>query len=155
MEREKRTKRMRIESLEATKALELIEVWVNEVRVEWEREEAAEDEKWEIAWDDVKGGELKVGDVRAARKEEIDYMQARGIWRVVPIVECWRTPGKGPIGTRWVDTNKGSVELPDVRCRLVARDFKRKGGNDREDLFAATSPAEAEKVGVEPGGGSQ
>ena len=143
-----REKRVRIEMSEARKALELIEVWVNEVRVEWENAEAQEDEMLEKAWDDVKGGELKIGDVRKARKEEVDYMQKRGIWKVVPIAECWQKTGKGPIGTRWVDTNKGSVELPDVRCRLVARDFKSKGGEGREDLFAATPPAEAERLAL-------
>ena len=37
---------------------------------------------------------------------------------------------------------------PDVRCRLVARDFKDKKDNDREDLFAATPPAEAERMAL-------
>ena len=45
-----------------------------------------------------------------------------------------------------MDTNKGDSEDPDVRSRLVARDFKSKNGGDREDLFAATPPIEAERL---------
>ena len=46
-----------------------------------------------------------------------------------------------PISTRWVDVNKGSTESPDVRCRLVARVFKPKGGKGPSDIFAAMPPA--------------
>ena len=46
-----------------------------------------------------------------------------GIWEVVPISQCWAVTGKKPLGVRWVDTNKGTEVQPDVRCRLVARDF--------------------------------
>ena len=42
--------------------------------------------------------------------------------------------------------NKGSEEKPDVRCRLVARDFKPKGEKDRSDLFAAMPPLESKKM---------
>ena len=71
-------------------------------------------------------GELKIEDRKKARREEIGYMQRRNIWKMVPVSECWLKTGKAPIGTRWVDTNKGSEECPEVRCRLVARDFKDK-----------------------------
>ena len=49
------------------------------------------------------------------------------------------------MGIRWVDTNKGSEENIDVRCRLVARDFK---GEDkhRDDLFAETPPLESKRL---------
>ena len=49
--------------------------------------------------------------------EEKRHLEAKSI------EECWRRTGKAPIGVRWADTNKGSDEAPDVRCRLVARDF--------------------------------
>ena len=42
--------------------------------------------------------------------------------------------------------NKGTADKPDVRCRLVARDFKPKGEKDREDLFAAMPPLESKKL---------
>ena len=94
------------------------------------------------------GGELKLEDVKTARLEEVTYMERRRIWEIVPLGECWRRTGKGPISTRWVDTNKGSSDSPDVRCRLVARDFKGKHDSDREDLFAATPQAEAERLAL-------
>ena len=41
-----------------------------------------------------------------------------------------------------MDVKKGAG----VRCRWVARDFKPKGGKDREDLFAAMPPLEAKRL---------
>ena len=38
---------------------------------------------------------------------------------------------------KWVDVNKETAENPNVRCRFVARDFKKKGENDPADLFAS------------------
>jgi hypothetical protein len=77
--------------------------------------------------------------VIAARKEEIKFMEDRGIWEVKPIKECWDRTGKAPVSVRWVDTNKGGEWEVVVRSRLVARDFKGKDG-DRDDLFAETPP---------------
>ena len=97
------------------------------------------------AWDDVHGGDLPVKEVKAARKEEIGYMGGRNIWSFKPIQECWDKTGAGPTSVRWVDTNKGGSERMEVRCRLVARDFKG-GDKDRDDLFAATPPLEAKRM---------
>ena len=47
---------------------------------------------------------------------------------------------------RWVDTNKGSEEVPEVRSRLVARDFKGKKGERDDELYAATPPVEAMRM---------
>ena len=47
---------------------------------------------------------------------------------------------------KWVEVNKGTDEAPDIRCRLVARDFKPKSEKDREDLFAAMPPLEAKRL---------
>ena len=43
---------------------------------------------------------------------------------VVSNSECWDKTGRPPISTKWVRVNKGTQEVPDIRCRLVARDFK-------------------------------
>ena len=51
--------------------------------------------------------------------------------------------GKGPLGTRWVDINKGDEDRPEYRSRLVAKELKT---DKREDLFAATPPLEALKL---------
>ena len=61
----------------------------------------------------------------------------------VPLEECWKQTGQVPIGTRWVDVNKGDDDHPDYRSRLVAQEIN---SHKREDLFAATPPLEAKKV---------
>lgn len=98
------------------------------------------------AWDDVRGGSLRWGDVVNAMREEIQYIINRGIWEIRTIEECWRKMGKAPIGVGWVDTNKGSDEESDVRSRLVARNFRDEKDKEREDLFAGTPPLEAERM---------
>ena len=54
--------------------------------------------------------------------------------------------GQAPITTKWVRVNIGTPEAPDVRCRLVARDFKPKGEKDRSEIFAAMPPLESKKL---------
>ena len=58
----------------------------------------------------------------------------------VPEEECWRNTGNKPIGTRWVDVNKGDDEHPEYRSRLVAKEINT---GRMEGLFAATPPLEA------------
>ena len=84
--------------------------------------------------EDARTGLLDLVEVAAARREEIAFMKARGLWEVVP-----RPEGVTPCSVRWVDVLKADGT---TRSRLVARDFK---GNDnhRDDLFAATPPLEA------------
>ena len=69
-----------------------------------------------------------------------------GFYWEVDITECLEMIGRPPISTRWVDVNKGSTESPDVRYRLVARDFKPEGEKDRSDIFAAMPSLEAKKL---------
>ena len=108
--------------------------------------------EWDDKWGDGDYVDQRTGEpldpalARAARLEEVSYMKKIGLYDEVPIQECWDMTGKGPTSTRWVDVNKGTAEDPDVRCRLVARDFKPKGEKDREDLFAAMPPLETKKV---------
>jgi hypothetical protein len=117
---------------------------IAKIELEMMNDDYENEDGWNNAWDDVDGGELRVKDVRKARKEELDYMVKKGIWDVVDESECWKKTGAAPVSTRWVDRNKGTEEQPEVRSRIVARDFKGKGKycKDREDLFAATPPLE-------------
>ena len=127
--------------------MDLVNKWICEVEDSM-REQDQEDEGEEgtdYAWDDVHGGELPSKDVRAAREEEVGYMQSRGIWKVEPIWKCFEKTGRGPVSVRWVDTNKGKEGVMEVRSRLVARDFKGKD-NKRDDLFAETPPLEAKRM---------
>ena len=65
-------------------------------------------------WDDVRGGWLDKDKVREARMEELTFMQKEHLWDVVPRS---RAKGHRVVSVRWVDTNKGSPEAPEVRCR--------------------------------------
>ena len=57
--------------------------------------------------------------------------------------ECWAKTGGAPVTTKWVRVNRGTSSNSFIRARLVARDFKTKGG---ESLFAAMPPLEAKKL---------
>ena len=52
--------------------------------------------------------------------------------------------GKGPVGTRWMDVNKGDERSPEYRSRLVAQQIKYISKEKR--IFAATPPLEAQKL---------
>ena len=91
-------------------------------------------------WDDISGKSLPPGLVQSARKEEIDFMQSWNVWREVPVAESWSATGKGPLGGRWVDVNKGDDQNPDVRCRWVAKDI---AFTKTDEFFAAMPPIEA------------
>ena len=47
------------------------------------------------------------------------------------------------VGCRWVNSDKGDSDNPDVRCRLVAQEVNNGGAN--EDFYAATPPLEAKR----------
>ena len=52
--------------------------------------------------------------VMAARKEELDYFKPMHVYDYALLSECVARTNKPPIGTRWIDTNKGDVEAPDL-----------------------------------------
>ena len=147
----------RHEDMDIAQVEELVDLWINEVQAVGFKDEGDilevegpcdSDVEEEIckAWDDVHGGDLPMKDVQRSRKEEVDYMVKRDIWGLVSTAECWDKTGKAPVSTRWVDTNKAWEEDGmEVRCRLVARDFKG-GDKDRDDLFAETPPLEAKRL---------
>ena len=84
--------------------------------------------------------------VVAARREEMDHMLGH-TFHIVDKAECHAKTGKSPISTRWIDTDKSHGQgVMKVRSRFVARDFKKKGERDREDLFCATPPLELLRV---------
>ena len=92
-------------------------------------------------YDDINGKPLDSKLVQEARAEEIAGACKHGVWNKVPIAECLQRIGRAPIGTRWVDINKGDSSNLIYRSRLVGREFK--GHDHRDDLFAATPPLEA------------
>ena len=75
----------------------------------------------------------------AARAEELAYFDSMGVYEYATLEECRKQTGKSPIGTRWIDVNKGDNNNPKYRSRLVAKEYK---VDVRPDLFAATPPTE-------------
>jgi hypothetical protein len=120
----------------------------NDEEIQAETYDDVNNEEGQVEWyEDLKTGEgLDPRMVKEAREEELKFMKKIGLFELVPVEDCWKSTGKDPITTKWVDVNKGSTERPDVRCRLVARDFKPKGEAIRADLFAAMPPLEAKKL---------
>ena len=96
------------------------------------------------AWDDVKGGWLDREKFREARMEEVGlYMKSKLLWDEVARRDA---SGHRIVSVKWVDTKKkGTEEKPEIRCRLVARDF-RSAEKDREDRFAATPAWELKRL---------
>ena len=65
---------------DAQECVMVAERWVEEIQKAVKNEIQAEEDGELCAWDDVKGGSLKVKDVKAARKEDVGYMKERRIW---------------------------------------------------------------------------
>ena len=93
-----------------------------------------------IAFDDVSGAELDPKMVQKARRDEIEYVRSMNLYTKVKISECLKYTGKKPIAVRWIDVNKGDAKNPNVRSRVVGKEF-----NTYNDvtLYAATPPLEA------------
>ena len=94
----------------------------------------ADDHK--VAWDDVKNIQLDIEKVRHARNLEMGFICARKVYKYATKAEAKRL-GHKIIGVKWVDTNKGDEESENYRSRLVAQEFRNKGGTG---FFAATPP---------------
>ena len=103
--------------------------------------ENGEHENWNLEWavDDLTGCELDGKAVKAARRKEMGYIYDKKVWKKISRAEAKRQGWK-IIKTRWIDINKGDSDNPDIRSRLVGKEFN----NGEEDgLFAATPPLEA------------
>ena len=97
------------------------------------------------AFDERTGEPLGAKLVMKARAEEVNFMKAIPLFEEVQIEECFEETGKPPVDTKWVELDKGTPQVPEVRCRMVARDFKPRGEKHRGDLFAAMPPLESKK----------
>eukprot|EP00959_Pyramimonas_sp_CCMP1952_P271255 5670736-Pyramimonas_sp.AAC.1 len=73
------------------------------------------------AWDDVTGNELDPKLTMKARQEEMEQFRKHKVYEKVEEEVCWQVTGEAPIGTRWIDINKGDELSPDHRSRLVAQ----------------------------------
>ena len=94
-------------------------------------------------YDDVLGKELPRDLTIKAREAEMGQVHAHGIYTKVPTKECRDKTGAEPIGTKWLEINKGDDQDPNIRARLVAQEFAKGKLNT---IFAATPPLEAKKA---------
>ena len=79
-----------------------------------------------------------------AREEEMTQFRKHEVYEKVREEVCWAVTGKAPIGSRWIDINKGDESNPDYRSRLVAQQIKHHSKD--KNRFAATPPLEAQKL---------
>ena len=101
-------------------------------------------------WGEIEDSEdeLDPKQVTIGRQEELEFMVGRlAMFEFGSYEEAIQRGGKEPTTTKWmegwkVDDKGGRF----VRCRLVGRDFKKKGTEEREDLFAAMPPLESKKL---------
>ncbi len=91
-------------------------------------------------YDEITGATLSPELVRQARAEEIKFMLDWGVWERARTTECWQETGKAPIGSKWVDVNKGDAKKPLIRSRFVVKEI---ATYKTDDFFAATPPLEA------------
>ena len=108
-----------------------------------ETEHTDETGGWKMeAWDDLIGEGLDAREVLKARGKEIGYVEDKKVWTKMPRKEAQRR-GIKVVDVRWIDINKGDLNNPIYRSRLVAKEF-----NDCKDLsiFAATPPLEAMRL---------
>jgi hypothetical protein len=108
-------------------------------RVKDEDEEAA---AWPVkeVYDEITGAALPPELVRQARAEEVKFMLDWGVWERALVTDCWRETGKAPIGSKWVDVNKGDAAKPQIRSRFVVKEI---ATYKSDDFFAATPPLES------------
>ena len=125
---------------------------INEVKVAGYvvNEEVAEIKMDVEEWyeEDVNGDALDPGQVNLGRKDELEFMVKKlEMFEFLSYEEAVRRGGKRPTTTKWVEGWKADdAGGRFVRCRLVGRDFKAKGVEEREDLFAAMPPLESKKL---------
>ena len=75
------------------------------------------------------------------RQEEMRGFTERGVYHHGPRRVAEADPEGKFIGVRWVDVNKGTKEVPEVRSWLVGQEFAH--GQRRDDLYAPTLPLAA------------
>ena len=77
--------------------------------------------------DDLTGLPLPPDLCRVARAKEFEYFNTKQVWDVRSINKARRRMGHSPISVRWVETNKGDDQSPNIRSRFVSREIRTAG----------------------------
>ena len=87
------------------------------------------------------------------------YVRYHKVYDYATVEECKAQTGAPPVGTRWLDTNKGDEKHPNYRSRWVAQQYRRAWV---ETVFSATPNIEAVRLLLadaanqgRPGGGAR
>ena len=67
--------------------------------------------------DDLTGLPLPPESCKAARMKDVDYFRSKGIWEIKTLSEAGIETGRRPISIRWVETNQGDDDNPNIRSR--------------------------------------
>ena len=94
------------------------------------------------AVDDISGALLDPKLVHEGRATEMKCFNGMRVYDRVPRDEQRRTGGK-VIGTKWIDVNKGDLDRPNIRCRLVGKEFRT---TPDDALYASTPPFKALRI---------
>ena len=108
----------------------------------------------ELDWDDMNFKEIYRDEytneilpthlIKEAIKEELSYFNAR-VWEVTNRDGMEKFKDAKLVRCRWVLSNKGDAQCPDVRARLVACEVNH--SNTKEsDFFTSTPPLEAKRM---------
>ena len=96
----------------------------------------------EYAVDDISGALLDPKLVHEGRAPEMKFFNCVRVYDWVSRDEQRQTGGK-VIGTKWIDVNKGDIDRPNIRCRLVGKELCT---TQDDALYASTPPLEALRV---------
>ena len=92
------------------------------------------------ARDGITGFDLDPAALAKAKELEMQYFREMRVNDKVPRSQAI---GKKIVRTMWIDINKGDAANPNIRSRLVGKEFK---VEENPELFAATPPLEALRV---------
>merc|ERR1712079_38360 len=105
--------------------------------------EIGDEEEDLVAWDDMKQRELNPTLVKDARQTEMKFVKQHGVYEYSTVAECRQKTGSDPVGTKWLDTNKGDDKSPNYRSRWVAQQYRRAWV---EAIFSATPNIETVRL---------
>jgi len=96
------------------------------------------DDHFNPEFDQNTGGYLDPVFVKKGCQEEMNPFKVMKVYEYVLRGEANNNSNQKFVWVRWAKVNKGTVDDPNIRCRLVAQEFAK--GEERDDLFAGTLP---------------
>ena len=113
----------------------------------FDSQDSEEVEKLTEYYDEITGALLPPDLVEKGKQEEIKWVKEIGLYTKIPRKEA-KERGITIVPIKWVLTEKGDRDNPNVRCRLVGKELKAKTKDAllAHELFSAMPPWETVKV---------